>query len=594
MIAASAGVALFAGCTQEEIVPANGDRTPVLFHGSVQTAVQQNAVHAGPNDPTTWNVGDKVGIMMVKAGGSIPADIVLGAVNEAYTVDNTAGMLSPADGTPIYYPNTGEAVDFIAYYPFEVLMEQDYLLRSGALSDQTTTEQQMRFDLLYSRNAANVPQSKDAVSLSFSHLMSKLIFEITLDKKLKGGEISTVLLSGMPAQATFDMRDGSLSGTDTPADDEPISALRSTEPASGTDAVFTAIVSPQAAEAFPGRRITVVVDGVEYEGAIPDNHTYKSNGGYIYSVTVQQAGVRVGSMRVGDWQVNDRGSSDATLVAGTIKKVRIPAGTFLMGSSDGSNIGDKDKTGLNTTPVNDNVSRQNDETQHWVTLSHDFHMSTYEITNSQYAQFLNAIKAGSDGQFSRKDYPNGRHPNIELVLDSVLEFKRSPWGVTWTGEKWKACPGYENYPVIYVSWYGADEFARWVGGSLPTEAQWEYACRAGTTTPFYFGSDINELGNHAWYHGSDNNTRPVGQKLPNAYGLYDMYGNVWEWCADWYDWYGSEHVTDPAGPSRGDYRVRRGGSWWNSPKYLHSAHRSTDQSIPSRTNDVIGFRVVFN
>lgn len=602
VILASAGAALFAGCAQEEIVPAGGGRTPVRFHGSVQAVLPQEAVHGGQtqtisdmNDRTTWKVGDQVGIIMVKAGGSMPDDILLNAANVPYKVDDTAGTLSPADGTPIYYPNTGDAVDFFAYYPFDPLTgQEDYLLQTGPLSDQTTAERQERFDLLYSHNAVNVPRSKSAVSLSFSHLMSKLTFEIKLDKKLAGGEISEVLLSGMPAHATFNLRDGTLSGTEMSAGDEPISALRSAEPASGTDAVYTVLVSPQDAEAFIGRKITILVNGVEYEGAIPDGDIYRSNTRYIYPVTVQRAGVRIGSMQIGDWKINDRGSDDATEVGRSISKVRIPAGTFLMGSSDGSNIGDKDKTGLNTTPVPGNISRLDDETQHWVTISHDFHMSQFEITNSQFAQFLNAIKVGSDGKFSRDDYPDGLYPNETLIQDSDVKPQPYAWGVTWNGTIWKPCWGYDNFPVIYVSWYGAMEFAHWIGGSLPTEAQWEYACRAGTTTPFYFGSDIAELSNHAWFNGSDKKTRPVGQKLPNPYGLYDMYGNVWEWCLDWYGNYGSEHAIDPVGPASGSYRVRRGCGWLNVAYYIHSAHRSTDQSIPSRTNFNIGFRVVFN
>ena len=110
---------------------------------------------------------------------------------------------------------------------------------------------------------------------------------------------------------------------------------------------------------------------------------------------------------------------------------------------------------------------------------------------------------------------------------------------------------------------------------LPTEAEWEYACRAGSKTAFFFGDDYSSLGEYAWY--KDNALeRPhiVGQKKPNAWGLYDMHGNVWEMCQDWYGNYPSGHVTDPKGPNSGQVHSERGGSYGNEPKYLRSACRA--------------------
>jgi formylglycine-generating enzyme required for sulfatase activity len=131
--------------------------------------------------------------------------------------------------------------------------------------------------------------------------------------------------------------------------------------------------------------------------------------------------------------------------------------------------------------------------------------------------------------------------------------------------------------------------------TLPTEAQWEYACRAGTTTRFYYGDDagFNQLWRYAWYDDSSSSkTRPVGGKLPNGWGLYDMHGNVHEWCLDWYGDYQGGSVSDPQGPQSGTFRVRRGGGWEYIAGRCRSANR--DGNSPSITHDYLGFRVALS
>ena len=128
------------------------------------------------------------------------------------------------------------------------------------------------------------------------------------------------------------------------------------------------------------------------------------------------------------------------------------------------------------------------------------------------------------------------------------------------------------------------------GYRLPTEAEWEYACRARTTTDYYWGN--GSIGDYAWYrNNSGSTTHAVAQKLPNAYGLYDMSGNVWEWCNDWYGSYRAGSVTNPTGPGSGSYRVVRGGRWDRDASILRSAARGGNR--PDRGNNpYIGFRVV--
>jgi formylglycine-generating enzyme required for sulfatase activity len=127
---------------------------------------------------------------------------------------------------------------------------------------------------------------------------------------------------------------------------------------------------------------------------------------------------------------------------------------------------------------------------------------------------------------------------------------------------------------------------------VPTEAEWEYACRAGTTTRFSFGEADASLGEYAWFTGnSDGKTHPVGQKRPNAWGLFDMHGNVWEWCGDGFDekYYGDSPGADPLGPSEAAARVMRGGGWSYSPQSRRAACRS--RNAPGSRRDSLGFRL---
>jgi len=151
----------------------------------------------------------------------------------------------------------------------------------------------------------------------------------------------------------------------------------------------------------------------------------------------------------------------------------------------------------------------------------------------------------------------------------------------------------DNCPVEQVNWNEAKAYCESQGKRLPTEAEWEYAARAGTTTRYYWGNDASEAGRYAWYAGnSGSTTHPVGQKEPNAWGLYDMAGNVWQWTADWYakDYYGSSPERNPKGPGSGSYRVDRGGSWHLVPANLRSAYRRS--GTPDYRSSGFGFRCV--
>lgn len=266
--------------------------------------------------------------------------------------------------------------------------------------------------------------------------------------------------------------------------------------------------------------------------------------------------------------------------------VLIPAGTFIMGSPE------------------DQPNRDADEPQHEVTISKNFYMGKYEVTNTQYAEFLNDIGVPYNGIFDT-------HSNGKQML-----VHNDEWGVQWDNVKWIPTPGRENCPVVAVTWYGADEYARWAGGSLPTEAQWEYACLGGQEggLPFGIGDGTKMTYDMANFRGQraydlakggeyDDPQVPQFHNMPvdvgsyaysNGYGLFDMHGNVCEWCYDWKEDYPTGPVTDPSGPSKPNdihSKIIRGGCYLSSSKFLRTASR--DHMYVTGLDMIIGFRVVF-
>ena len=237
-----------------------------------------------------------------------------------------------------------------------------------------------------------------------------------------------------------------------------------------------------------------------------------------------------------------------------MKLILIPAGEFMMGSPDS-------EKGRN----------KNEGPQHRVTISNPFYMGVTQVTQAQWKAVMNTQP--------------------------------------WEGESYAKADA--DHAASYISWDDVTAFCTALSKKtgrtvrLPTEAEWEYACRADTTTRFYYGDDLDygKLGDHAWYDGNADDVgeeyaHPVGQKKPNAWGLYDMHGNVWEWCADWYaDSYlpagqagANADARDPKGPASGTVRVLRGGSWGYYPSRCRASYRY--RSTPGDSYVDFGFRVV--
>jgi formylglycine-generating enzyme required for sulfatase activity len=221
----------------------------------------------------------------------------------------------------------------------------------------------------------------------------------------------------------------------------------------------------------------------------------------------------------------------------------IPAGRFMMGAVPG-----------------DDEASDKEKPRHSVEISKAFYIGVYEVTQAEWEAVMGKTQRDMAG---------------DLPL----------WGEG------------PRHPVKWVNWDDAVAFCRKLSQKegatyrLPTEAEWEYACRAGSTTNYYWGDSID--GDYAWYNdNSGGQTNEVGRKRPNAWGLYDMAGNVMEWCQDWYeeDYYSGSPSKDPAGPSSSDARVLRGGSWSVYPEYLRSSLR--DRVRPDVGSYSVGFRVV--
>ena len=209
-----------------------------------------------------------------------------------------------------------------------------------------------------------------------------------------------------------------------------------------------------------------------------------------------------------------------------IEMLLVPGGTFTMGCSPGDS-----ECGSDESPA------------HQVTLTNAFYMGKTEVTQAQWQAKMGSNPSSFSGQ--------------------------------------------PNNPVEQVSWNTIQDFNSATGLRLPTEAEWEFACRAGTTTARY-----GELNAIAWYYQNWTifGTQPVAGKLPNALGLYDTLGNVWEWCQDWYEPYSSGSVTNPTGPTTGSYRLLRGGSWDYDSYGCRASRR--DSNAPGDVLNNVGFRVV--
>jgi formylglycine-generating enzyme required for sulfatase activity len=279
--------------------------------------------------------------------------------------------------------------------------------------------------------------------------------------------------------------------------------------------------------------------------------------------------------------------------------VLIPAGEFQMGSAESA---EATAAFFNKTYGEDLLKAalfKDEHPQHRVRITKPFYLGTYHVTRGQFRQFIADTSYKTDAEKGEKPGAYGWDPvKKKFGFDEKYSWRNAGFEQT------------DEHPVVNVSWNDAVAFCQWLSKKeskiyrLPTEAEWEYACRAGTTTRYYSGdapetlATVGKVADAAAKAKSQDSkytinvfTAPVGSFKPNAFGLYDMHGSAWQWCADWYGakYYAASPVDDPIGPDFGNVRVLRGGSWYYWPHLNRSAARET--FFPDLSDNTKGFRV---
>ena len=270
-----------------------------------------------------------------------------------------------------------------------------------------------------------------------------------------------------------------------------------------------------------------------------------------------------------------------------MKLILIPAGEFMMGGKESAAATAaffKKNYGMGYLTAD---SFKGEHPQHRVRITKPFYLGTYHVTRGQFRQFVKESGYKTDAEKGNNPGAVGWNPD-----KNTFAFDKD---YSWRNAGFQQA---DEHPVVCVSWNDAVAFSEWLSRKegktyrLPTEAEWEYACRAGTTTRYYSGDDpetLASIGNIAdaalkkkvpkanAIKADDGYvfTGLVGKFKPNAFGLYDMYGNAWQWCADWYgeDYYGKSPVDNPKGPDTEGIHVLRGGSWIGGPDCACSASR---------------------
>lgn len=624
-------------CSENE---GNGPTPP---DGEVQaifsTDIELSVVEKTRVDGDKWEVDDEVGIYMVQHGTTLPAGLVSGVANRKYKVlastTDAKDVLKPAtndDG--IYFPMDASTVDFIAYYPYKPSSELVNFKYPINLATQTAPS---KHDLIYSTGGTGNSYN-NAVTLSFNHMLSNITLDISRGHGITDDKFQakTVSVNGTPATASFFLGDGKLSDIGAVA---PITAT--SKNAAGT--LYEIIVLPHTVGSYKGRYVNIAFDGKDFQWYIPDGIEIEQGKRYVYQMNLTANGLEMTNFSIEPWENTTdiggqwgTGTSEIKFKPDDIERVLIPAGKFWMGTSDGNT--EITINGSTFKPARDpnQFGDGREQPIHEVQISNDFYLGKYEVTSEQYCYFLNSFRGDPNLYVSINGTATTVYRYVPDVGWQVLagsDTGNYPWMPYYNQKTGVWSPAYDavtdtdysKYPATGVSYYGAKAFCEWVGGRLPTEAEWEYACYGGryfetyTDGAFPIRWDItggttsySNLIDYAWFGlnntpetsgGWAKGAKPVGTRAESTYKLHDMHGNAWEWCSDWYlkDYYktiAGSLAVDPTGPTDDDMElesaknsVLRGGCVNDNFVYQRTVTRHTYPR--SSCHNLVGFRVLF-
>ncbi|NDW13118.1 hypothetical protein D0T50_09455 [Bacteroides sp. 214] len=582
----------------------------------------------------SWEEDDEVGIFMLTKDGKLPGDVLSNGINRQYKVTaegtDAKDVLIPASADQaIYFPMDASTVDFVAYHPFKSTAEltAEYLYPVNLVAQNPASAH----DLLYSIGASG-SSNNNAVTLRFKHMLTNITIAISRGYGVTDDafQAKTVILKGMPATAKFSLGEATFS-------DLAVADIKA-RPKSDDGAVYEFMVLPQpTVGTYQNRTVDISIDGKTFQWAFPDGATFEQSKRYSYEMAVTADGLEMVNLTITPWEdggvfTDSEGWVSTTTIKFSpddIERIRIPAGTFWMGAADGTTSVTID--GNTFVPGSDPFKAANgrEVPMHQVQISNAFDMGKYEVTVEQFCAYLNSIRNHPDFM---TDYVNGAMTVYRRTDEGWENYyaplpEDYPWTANYNPKTniWYPSEAnaidYSNYPAGRVTWQAANDFCKWIGARLPTEAEWEYACRGGLyfagnsdgSLPYRWatpnGTGYTEVIDYFWNsynntpetgEGYPAGTKPVGMKQPNNYGLYDIEGNVHEWCSDLYDidYYktlAGSLAIDPTGPTEDEtsstLRVCKGGAFNSN----HGETRVTARYPSSRVSNNVayGFRVVF-